>query len=212
MTDHDSLRELAAGYVLGALDPDDRRAFETHLQGCEECRREVGSLAPLPGLLARAAPGDAEPMPAGVADRAVAAARSQWAGLARSRRAWRMGAVAAAVAAIVIAVAAILPGSGASGATALAVQPGDVTGAVTIEGRAWGTAVHFELANLPQREAYVAWVVDGEGTRQQCAAWGPTAAGVARLDGASSIPFERVTAVVITSADGSETLLTALAG
>jgi anti-sigma-K factor RskA len=209
MTDHDRIRELAAGYVLGALDPDDRRAFEAHLQGCEECRREVGSLAPLPGLLARAAPVDTEPMPAGVADRAVAAARSQWAGLARSRRAWRMGAVAAAVAAIVVAIVALLPGSEESG-TALALQPGDVTGAVTIEGWTWGTSVHLELANLPQRESYVAWVVDREGTRQQCAAWGPTAAGRARLDGASSIPFDRVTAVVITSADGSETLLTAL--
>lgn len=212
MTEHARLRELAAGYVLGALGSDDRRDFETHLEGCEECRREVGSLAPLPGLLSRAAPLDVEPMPVEVADGAVAAARSQWAGLGRSRRFWRVGAMAAAVAAIVIAVVALLPGPGESEATALAVQPGDVTGAVTIEGRAWGTAVHLELANLPRREAYVAWVVDSEGARQQCATWGPTSAGVARLDGASSIPFDRVTAVVVTAADGSETLLMALAG
>lgn len=211
MTEHSRLRELAAGYVLGALDPDDRQVFETHLAGCEECRRDVGSLAPIPGLLSRAAPPDLEPMPAGVPDRAVAAARSQWARLARSRRAWRMGTLAAAAAAVVVAIVALFPGSEESG-TALALQPGDVTGAVTIEGWTWGTSVHLELANLPQRENYVAWVVDAEGGRQQCAVWGPTPAGRARVTGASSIPFDRVTAVVVTSADGSETLLTAVAG
>jgi anti-sigma factor RsiW len=210
MTDHDRLRELAAGYVLGALDPDDRRAFEAHLEDCEECRRDVGSLAPIPGLLSRAAPLDADPMPAGVADRAVAAARSQWAGVIRSRRVWMVGALAAAAAAIVVAIVALLPGSEESG-TALALQPGDVTGAVTVEGWTWGTSVHLELANLPQRESYVAWVVDADGSRQQCAAWGPTPAGTARVTGASSIPIDRVTAVVVTAEDGSETLLLAVA-
>jgi len=211
MTDHTRLRELAAGYVLGAIDPEDRREFEAHLEECEECRKEVGSLAPIPGLLSRA-PAETDPMPAGVADRAVASARSQWAGLARSRRTWRLGALAAAGVAIVFAAVALLPGSTGSGATALAVQPGDVTGEVTIDGRAWGTAIHFELANLPQREAYVAWVVDGEGDRHPCAWWGPTPTGVVRLDGASGIPFDQVNAVVVTARDGSETLLTALAG
>ena len=172
----------------------------------------MGSLAPIAGLLSHAAPPGLEPMPAAVTERAVASARSQWAGLVRSRRAWRVGAVTAAVAAIVIAVVAVFPGSGETGATVLALQPGDVTGEVTIEGRVWGTAVHLELANLPQRDAYVAWVVDQGGSRQQCASWGPTPTGVARLDGASSIAIDRVTAVVVTSADGSETLLTALTG
>ncbi|HSM02351.1 MAG TPA: zf-HC2 domain-containing protein [Acidimicrobiia bacterium] len=210
MTDHARVRELAAGFVLGALDPDDRRAFAAHLEDCEDCRREVGSLAPIPGLLSHVTPVDVEAMPAGVVDRAVASARSQWVGLARSRRAWRAGAVVAALAAILLAGVAFLPIAGSSGATVLAVQPGEVTGEVTIEGRAWGTAIHLELANLPQRGAYVAWVVDGAGDRQPCAWWGPTANGAANLEGASGIPFDQVTAVVVTSSDDTETLLTAV--
>ena len=43
----------AAPYVLGALAPGERRAFEEHLAGCEACTAEVRGFAGLPGLLAR---------------------------------------------------------------------------------------------------------------------------------------------------------------
>ncbi|MHA6762972.1 anti-sigma factor family protein [Streptacidiphilus sp. PAMC 29251] len=38
-------------YLLGALDPDERRAMELHIADCEHCRAELLELAPLPGLL-----------------------------------------------------------------------------------------------------------------------------------------------------------------
>jgi Putative zinc-finger len=38
-------------YLLGALDPQERYEFETHLGGCETCRTELVRLAPLPGML-----------------------------------------------------------------------------------------------------------------------------------------------------------------
>jgi Putative zinc-finger len=40
-------------YVLGALSPEDRVAFERHLPGCPECAQSVREMAGLPGLLAR---------------------------------------------------------------------------------------------------------------------------------------------------------------
>jgi len=40
-------------YVLGALSPAQRQAYEHHLSTCAECRAEVGDLAILPGLLGR---------------------------------------------------------------------------------------------------------------------------------------------------------------
>ena len=43
----------AAPYVLGALAPEERRAFEEHLAGCEGCMAEVRDFAGLPGLLSR---------------------------------------------------------------------------------------------------------------------------------------------------------------
>ena len=44
----------AAAYVLGALDPADREAFEAHLSGCESCAAEVRGFTELPGVLAHA--------------------------------------------------------------------------------------------------------------------------------------------------------------
>jgi hypothetical protein len=45
--------ELDGAYVLGALCPSDRAAFESHLRGCDPCRESVAALAVLPGLLGR---------------------------------------------------------------------------------------------------------------------------------------------------------------
>jgi hypothetical protein len=43
-------------YVLGALSPAERRAFEAHLTRCHPCRDDLISVAGLPGLLARLTP------------------------------------------------------------------------------------------------------------------------------------------------------------
>ncbi|WP_238016328.1 zf-HC2 domain-containing protein [Dactylosporangium sp. AC04546] len=40
-------------YVLGALSPPEREAYERHLADCAECRAEVAEFADLPGLLGR---------------------------------------------------------------------------------------------------------------------------------------------------------------
>lgn len=49
----------AGAYVLGALPPAERAAYERHLANCPSCREEVAQLAGLPGLLARLDPGTA---------------------------------------------------------------------------------------------------------------------------------------------------------
>lgn len=52
-TGDDRYREWDGAYVLGALTPDERREYETHLAECPDCARAVTELAVLPGLLAR---------------------------------------------------------------------------------------------------------------------------------------------------------------
>jgi hypothetical protein len=42
-----------AAYVLGALAPAERAAYEQHLAGCASCREAVAGIAVLPGLLRR---------------------------------------------------------------------------------------------------------------------------------------------------------------
>ncbi|HUR33854.1 MAG TPA: anti-sigma factor [Vicinamibacterales bacterium] len=47
----DLFREATGLYVLGALDADERRAFEAHLRTCDECIAEVRSLRAVAGAL-----------------------------------------------------------------------------------------------------------------------------------------------------------------
>jgi anti-sigma-K factor RskA len=56
MSAHEELKVNAAGYVLGSLDPDERREFESHLAECAECAAEMTSLRPIVGALATAVP------------------------------------------------------------------------------------------------------------------------------------------------------------
>jgi anti-sigma-K factor RskA len=47
-------------YVLGALSPGERAAYERHLSTCSFCREAVADIAVLPGLLGRLGPADLE--------------------------------------------------------------------------------------------------------------------------------------------------------
>jgi hypothetical protein len=49
----DPFATFDAAYVLGALSPEDRVAFEEHLATCESCAASVRTQAGLPGLLAQ---------------------------------------------------------------------------------------------------------------------------------------------------------------
>jgi anti-sigma-K factor RskA len=57
---HREFEELAAGWVLSVLEPDDEAAFRRHLATCERCERDVRELEGVVGDLAYAAP-PAEP-------------------------------------------------------------------------------------------------------------------------------------------------------
>src|ERR671912_168286 len=52
---HSEFEELAAGYVLGALEPDDEHDFQRHLGGCATCEANVRELEAVVGGLAAAA-------------------------------------------------------------------------------------------------------------------------------------------------------------
>ena len=54
-TAHDE-QTLAAAYVLGALEPEERRAFEAHVAGCATCAEDVRSLQQVADGLAHSVP------------------------------------------------------------------------------------------------------------------------------------------------------------
>lgn len=57
---HHQLGDQAAAYVLGALTPPERQAFEAHMAGCALCAAAVRSFAPVTTMLASLTPA-AEP-------------------------------------------------------------------------------------------------------------------------------------------------------
>jgi hypothetical protein len=109
-------------YVLGALSPEDRVAFERHLPGCPECAQSVRELAGLPGLLARVPVEilDPEEPPTPVPDTLLPALvrrvrRSQ------QRRTWITGGLVAAAATIAIGAVGVATLGGDDDGTAGAV-------------------------------------------------------------------------------------------
>ncbi|MER6939657.1 zf-HC2 domain-containing protein, partial [Nocardioides sp. NPDC000441] len=57
---HETYADWDASYVLGALSPSDRRAYERHLAGCSVCHDAVAELAGMPGLLGALSRAEAE--------------------------------------------------------------------------------------------------------------------------------------------------------
>ncbi|WP_019030633.1 anti-sigma factor family protein [Salinispora arenicola] len=143
-------------YVLGALAPAQRAAYERHLAGCTECGHAVAEIAVLPGLLGRLDPADLDrflPPPADSRLSGLLAAAGEHRHRERraTRRRYARTTLAAAAVALVVGLgtAAVWPEQPttdpAGGVEMVAMRP--VAGAVPVYaeiglvGTAWGTRV-----------------------------------------------------------------------
>ncbi|MDN4477363.1 anti-sigma factor [Demequina lignilytica] len=121
------VHDLAAGYAIGALDPEELRDFEAHLDACARCRAELRSLATAVEALAETRD-DAVPGPsADLASRIAREVRdtpqaprpaSSLAAARRRRPVARVLALAAAVLVVAgVGVVSLLQGLGTDGST-----------------------------------------------------------------------------------------------
>lgn len=181
--EHETFRELAAGYALAALDPESEREFEDHLGRCEACREELASFQETAALLAYEPemPGP----PAALRERILASAaeeRPKVVPLRRSRPfrlATGLAAVAAAAAIGIGIWAASLSSSldaereaADAQARTLAVlaQPGaeripvsGAPGTLLVSPSGEAALVLERLDKAPDEKTYEAWVIeDGE--------------------------------------------------
>src|SRR5919108_1341266 len=143
MPDHLAPHPDLAGYVLGALNPEEAEAFERHLAGCDACRAEVEELRGLPGLLDQAAP--PVEVPPGLRERTFAAVERA----AADGRRWPLLRLAAVAAALVVAlvggvVVSQLGDRGQAVELALAAAPGHA-GRATAKLRQGGDGVQVDM-------------------------------------------------------------------
>ena len=153
------IHELTAGYALDALDPDERRAYEAHLAGCEHCQEELTAFWKTTEALAVAASGP-EPS-ADLRKRILADVRAEPPQVVvpfepRRRRAAPVLGAAAAVAAVV----AIGVGLWAS---SLSSELDDARAALERERAAAAILVHPDSRSVALQAGQGKRVVDPEG-------------------------------------------------
>lgn len=211
MTDDvDPFLEYDAAYVMGALSPAERHAFEAHLADCPRCAQAVAELAGLPAMLDRVPlervlqPGaDHDPPPDLLLGSLIKAARAQ-----RRRESMRLvavGAVAAAVVAVAVAV-----GVGVSrdeperpGATVAmsAVRPVPVTGTLHMTRADWGTSVSLVCrwvgptagTDADARKTYRLVAVPRDGSESQTLAqWSVLPGQDATVEGSTDLTIDRI--------------------
>ncbi|GAA1198229.1 anti-sigma factor family protein [Prauserella alba] len=219
--DHEGFAEWDAAYVLGALNPADRRAYEEHLEQCPLCRDAVGELASMPGLLAQIRPGpEADPPdqhrePADLMDAMLR--REHRRGVRRRRRllAWTTAAVVVLV--LVLAIPAALVHRPAADAVSVGLEPvGSVQPSmdvdVTLAPEAWGTRLSIECeyaARLDygrQRSWYALVVTDADGTSTRASSWQAVPGETVVLGAATAVSLDDVHSVTVVTAGGEEVL------
>ena len=219
-----------AAYVLGALSPVERRQFEEHLAGCDQCRAAVAELAGIPGLLSQvtaedvgvpsaveAVGGETESLPVTPSDmvaRLVARER-------RHRYRWRAGVAAAVVMVIVGAAVATglipLPAGGPRRLAFSPVAPSAITAVVDLVPLHAGTDVEVECQYGEVGEPdpggayaqYSIYVVDRFGHATEIKQWPAKPDKVMRPRATTPLSLSQISRVEIRQTATDQTLLRA---
>jgi hypothetical protein len=215
-------------YVLGALSPEDRVAFERHLPGCPECAQSVRELAGLPGLLARVPVEilDPEQQPTPVPETLLPALvrrvrRSQ------RRRMWLTGGLVAAAAVVAIGAVGVAtlggdsPGPQATSAPTTAapvrlhpVGAEPISGWLSLTQVGWGTRLDLTCSYAeesddwqdPSWSTYTMYVTRADGSVEQVASWKGLPGKTMHLTAATSADAKEIEDVQVRTADGSTVL------
>ncbi|MFC6705679.1 anti-sigma factor family protein [Flexivirga alba] len=219
MTDrHDEFAEWDAAYVLGALSPGERAAYEQHLAECPECSAAVRGLAVIPGLLGKVpadeVPGDvSEPPPADLLARTRSMAQGEVTSIRRRRR-WTVSLAAVAASAVLVIGGAVVVqqrDSTPPGVTVAMqqVHTNPLSATLQLHDKAWGTEVsmkctYAESAQWGGGEAvYSLYVVDDAGHASSISTWSAEPGTTAKLTAATAVPRAKIAHVQIRNADGS---------
>jgi hypothetical protein len=220
MTTIDPFAHYDGAYALGALDDDDRRAFEAHLETCPDCQARVADLRATASLLALLPPSIDlndltddpvdEPAPDTLLPRLL-----REAGRERARRRWLTAAVSGLAAAALVALAVVLwPGGSGTPAPAAqafaAVRPSPLTATAQLVTKAWGTEIDLHCtypASDNDRFGYNLVVIDKNRKPHDAGDWTlvPGRAGI-DFTGGTSVPRDQIASGQITTPTGTPIL------
>jgi anti-sigma factor RsiW len=210
-------------YVLGSLSPADRREFEAHLDGCEQCSVAVRDLAGLPGLLSRIGPevfdeAAPEPVPETLLPRLSRAVRRQ-----QQRRTWLTAGIAAAAAVAITAGGVLALDRPSSTPTAGTGNPPVVlatsqvmtqtvphdpmVASVALTPVAWGTRLDLTCSyprGVAEYEAqgYALVVHTTDGRHERVATFHSLPGGTMHVSGATSAWKKDISSVEVTTLHG----------
>ncbi len=232
MTRADDLRDWDAAYVLGALTPEDRRAYETYLAENPARASEVSEIAGIPGLLSRlpiaraVALTEERPVETGEAVQAVDVT-TLISSLSRRRRRVRAGFAGSILA---VAACALLLGIGLansnistpsiadSSSTSPAPMPMLASQSSTLEAdlattvKPWGTRLDVRCTYSAQwttrSKTFELVVTSVQGTRTVVASWSSSGYGAKDIAAATHIPIDAIRRIDITDADTHTTVAT----
>ena len=221
---------LDGSYVLGALSPGERRQFEQHLSGCNQCSQSVRELAGLPGLLARVEPGileeppGEEPVPDTLLPSLLGEVRRT-----QHRRTLATAGLAAAAAVLVTVGAAVTIGttgdgspeatpptsitSTPAGRPMTAVRDVGMQASLAFASVPWGTRLDLTCSYAapvgryePQATTYSMVVRTRDGRTEQVATWRALPGRTMQLTAATAASRADIASVEVRAADGAPVL------
>ena len=221
---------LDGSYVLGALSPGERRQFEQHLSGCDQCSQSVRELAGLPGLLARVEPGILEEPPAEepVPDTLLPALLGEVRRTQRRRTLATAGLAAAAAVLVTVGAAVTIGTTGDSspqatpppsststpaGRPMTAVRDVGMQASLAFASVPWGTRLDLTCSYAapvgqyePHATTYSMVVHTRDGRTEQVATWRALPGRTMQLTAATAAPRADITSVEVRAADGAPVL------
>ncbi|GGK98209.1 zf-HC2 domain-containing protein [Mangrovihabitans endophyticus] len=224
--EHDELRRLFGGYLLGGLDEADTDRLDAHLGTCDSCRLELDRLAPVPEMLRQlpeAQRADAPDAPASVnlAARPSPQRIEEMLGKMRAQRTRerRLAGVRWLAAAAVVLIAAligfsvitsdrggrppqVLPSPQLVTAQFESEEGSGLTGEAVLTPKTWGVSIALDVSRLEGAGPFVCQVHGGGGQVEQAAVWGTTPDGDVKVIGASSMQLASVSSITVSDRNG----------
>ena len=197
------VQESLGVLVLGALDPAERETVEAHVRVCPPCAAVLAELAPLPGLLNRAASSEidipASP-PAHVLDRALAEVHRGE--ISRRRRTLTVLAAAAAVL-LVLAAAFVVRATRSPEQLVASGASHGVSAKVVLTPVPSGTSLALTLSGVTPGEHCQLVAVSSNGTSDVASSWEATYDGEASVSGTTAFDVADITRLDITTPEGA---------